>query len=854
MPLAKITPGTTLREFPAGTFNSLVELAKLYQRDRASFATTPARDILPPSIKWRNDSGEDAPAGAIVRFTGALEIDNAVVLKGNKPDSTLSPFYGISFGPVADGALGDCTILDPVRARYDDEYEPTYGDTWGPEADEWHLRKGGDGFFVLGHPADDRVLVVQRQSGHLVAMPPCGKSIPARSGNTAGSAECCIFTLDDDTGVIAPVVNGDEPFRLRVFNIYGNSVAAKVPPNESYLAIHHERSGRWICERPPIPPGTSVTTEPEIPTCQGTAKWTWSESSWSLAEDGCGVEILTTTTPEPPDDFSNCLCPPRTTTTGEETTAAPTSTTSGFESLCQPVYPKFCGTDEGECTYTLCAINPPVPTIECLTTTTGGMTTSEPGTTTSCSPAGYQTLDPECECKYICTPSGWARHQDESSCPPWVSCPPPSEPCPLSGGSGGGPGGAACAGSGGGVGRILGVGCLENEFGQSDCSDGFGSGTEDNPCLEGCGQACYWFDPRTNEWALVSECGCVLCDPCGTPHNVACVAEKPSEPGSADGSTLVSVPCVPPCKTGSPISTTTTANPCGTTCKFQGDGSGGWTLLTSDCAGECHCAQPAFASHDVCERQVTPCVSGTTTTGPPTTSTAPPTTTTPPPDPFYCIQRGTNVAIDGDCLTGIGCEQLNASELSACLGSFDCQLCDGSFATVNECETSGCIVTTTTTSPPTTTTTTTPGPFYCVQHEALAASQGDCSTNISCEQGSLVLDACAGDPDCRICGGPYDTEEECEETCVTTTTCNPEATCGNACTIYCDTNSGAWTLAPICELIGDDGCQCDLLESEQNLLGTPCEFFTSFPVPCCNPCEGSVSPCGQRTTTTTPGP
>jgi len=163
MPLSTIKPGSTIREFPAGTFNTLVDLARVYQRDRARFSSSPVRDT--PTIKWRNDSGETAPDGAIIRFTGAVEVDNAVLLTGNKPDTTLRLHYGVAIGPVANGAIGDCTIHEPARARYlSSDGTPAFGQTWGIEPGQWYLRKGRYGFQVLGDPADNRVLAIQRPS------------------------------------------------------------------------------------------------------------------------------------------------------------------------------------------------------------------------------------------------------------------------------------------------------------------------------------------------------------------------------------------------------------------------------------------------------------------------------------------------------------------------------------------------------------------------------------------------------------------------------------------------------------------------------------------------------------------
>jgi len=148
-----------VKSFPAGTFNTMVGICERVERGRARFGRTPGRDILPPSFKWRNDSGTSAPAGAIVKITGAINVDNEVGLKGTKPDTSLAINYAISLGPVAAGKLGDCVLFDPARALYDtSDGAPSFGQAWGFEPSSWKLRKGRYGFEIQGFPKGERVL------------------------------------------------------------------------------------------------------------------------------------------------------------------------------------------------------------------------------------------------------------------------------------------------------------------------------------------------------------------------------------------------------------------------------------------------------------------------------------------------------------------------------------------------------------------------------------------------------------------------------------------------------------------------------------------------------------------------
>lgn len=153
MPFNRMPTSGPINEFPAGTFNTLVSLAERNERNQAKFGRKPARDILPSSVTWRNDSGSDAPEGAIIRVGAAIQIDNVIAFSGNKPDTTLRRNYAIALAPCEAGELGECTFLDAALAYYlDSDGTPAESERWGIEPGQWYLRKGRYGFSALGFP------------------------------------------------------------------------------------------------------------------------------------------------------------------------------------------------------------------------------------------------------------------------------------------------------------------------------------------------------------------------------------------------------------------------------------------------------------------------------------------------------------------------------------------------------------------------------------------------------------------------------------------------------------------------------------------------------------------------------
>lgn len=191
----KVTPGAPF-SFPAAVYNELLDVIAWARGQRNSNGAGGSAGGE-PALRWKNDSGSDAPRGAIFRITTTLETNNIITLKGNKPDGTLYPFYGISLGPLKNGAIGPCELFGRCRAHFHStDGTPAFGESWGIEPSQWYLRKNRPGFFIFGNPqgtgATALVSIIQQPFspfiGKLAAQLNQGSSASVNVwGGTAGS-------------------------------------------------------------------------------------------------------------------------------------------------------------------------------------------------------------------------------------------------------------------------------------------------------------------------------------------------------------------------------------------------------------------------------------------------------------------------------------------------------------------------------------------------------------------------------------------------------------------------------------------------------------------------------------------
>ena len=566
-----------------------------------------------------------------------------------------------------------------------------------------------------------------------VAVPPRGKGIPARSGVTPGMMECCIFKLEQESFEsdmkLVPVVNGiGDAVREKVYNIYDRAMAPAEPPNEYYIRIARNKWGQWVCENPTglgstttssSSSSSSTTTSPigvvaSTQICSGLSKYTWSGSVWTLAENGCATTSTSTsssstsststssTTPLFPTSTTTstttpCLCNTTTTTTtldGSGTTSTSTSTSSTSTSTststttdppCLPQYPTFCGTTEGECTWTYCSEVPaPLPPA-CSPTSTS---------TSSCPISAMTTTPPIFGC------DGWDYTWDGAQ---WV----------ITGGTGCG----SWWDCDGVVHCVMDTSPLD-DLGYTNCG-----ATDHRGCfsitpheLEPCGGENEWgWNPVYEKWfpleyLICSGGHCCRCDyvPCIgykwiTPYEntgyyeYLCACLPPSYPG--EPCQRVTMPCVPWCRNGSGFqgvqqgwypdgsfgapydcsnpcsvcgndsatSTSTTTNPCGADCPWIVD-AGVWVLDGgTTCEPGCVCLPPALPATDTCLTARTRCYPGTTSSS--TTSTT---------NPWWCL-----VHPYSDCGSEYGthdCVQLTYSDAYDSLF-----LCNGPYESEAEC-------------------------------------------------------------------------------------------------------------------------------------------------------------------------
>lgn len=221
-----------------------------------------------------------------------------------------------------------------------------------------------------------------------LARPPCGRTIPARSGTQPGSEVCCIFRLDgvdgefDDVKKIVPIeLSPGVAYRERIYNIYDLAATDGL-----YIPVMRTKAGEWVCVKPEEYTAPTTTTEAidlfAPSDCSGECTWTWTDAGGWTTESSCTDATTTTAGTTTTYDgttttTTRCPCPDESITT---TTVAATTTTT-TKAPCACLYPAFCGSEDGETTKTYCS-------------RTANENNCPVGTTTSCDCNAYTTTSP----------------------------------------------------------------------------------------------------------------------------------------------------------------------------------------------------------------------------------------------------------------------------------------------------------------------------------------------------------------------------------------------------------------------------------------------------------------------------
>jgi hypothetical protein len=486
---------------------------------------------------------------------------------------------------------------------------------------------------------------VERASEVYLIRVPCGEYIPAAFGISPGTLECCLYKMTNTGDIESPTYeiekvtypNGDN-VRVEVHNVH-----EAIVPAGTYYEIRQQKFGRWLVEYPSRGSSASTTTTTSAninvpnPGCGGRCRWTWNAAgnSWTLTDDECENNIGSTTTSST--TTTACDCPSNTTTSSTTTTTTTaggttssttttTSTSAGPGGPCRCVPPTFCGSDNGECTFTYCHTDPPPENPSC---SSGATTTTPDGEPCDCSTSTTQTTTTsegqegeaaKCSgCTWVNVPLfGWVA--SEVNCSGTVcsdSCPAPqffegwleANPCSVW------------------INRCLPL------------------GYDPPPSPVPCGGRCEFIctsrtgDPEVGEWFFfkgdcnaITSPGCKCVAPTG---GCACGATVISNCSDQSGTTTTpdgdgDGGCAAACESGSTTSTSTSTTPpnnCdGGHCKWSASGET-WVLEENRC-GECACDEPPTPPEEECQVTWSACTRETTTSAPTTTTSTTTTTTT----------------------------------------------------------------------------------------------------------------------------------------------------------------------------------------------------------------------------------
>lgn len=136
--------------------------------DNTRHARVPGYSYVPPrGIVFRNTSGEEIPAYAVMRITGAERRAGRPVITVGKPSTTFRRLYLVNGSKkvgAASTAYGVGTYLDEGGEVLYDSGTPAMGESWGPKNGQWSLAKWRYGFTITGAVDSTGLKVVATQT------------------------------------------------------------------------------------------------------------------------------------------------------------------------------------------------------------------------------------------------------------------------------------------------------------------------------------------------------------------------------------------------------------------------------------------------------------------------------------------------------------------------------------------------------------------------------------------------------------------------------------------------------------------------------------------------------------------
>lgn len=193
-----------------------------------------------PGIPFLNDSGEVAPAYAVMKISDDIpkDVGQPFSLKIIKPNNDWAGLYLVNGSrAIASGRIGSGYFhtgdYPEQPALYNTATTPLPGEQWSPVPGSWYLNKNGPGFFILGGADGTKVNIIQRIPGQILVKNDTGSAIAAGGGPTSVAVWGGVAGSESDSEFNISVFN-----RSSVSWANGKYGFAEIVNGQAYVSPH----------------------------------------------------------------------------------------------------------------------------------------------------------------------------------------------------------------------------------------------------------------------------------------------------------------------------------------------------------------------------------------------------------------------------------------------------------------------------------------------------------------------------------------------------------------------------------------------------------------------------------------